>query len=173
MLPVADMPRVPGFATPGDLYCVTQAPAPLFGMPYPWRVDWRGLYGAGVRGVVCLASAHPDYDPSPVELIAAVELTDLIGGGPPPDPAAELTAIRAQVDVVVAHLERGRGVAVHCVGGRGRTGTVLGCVLVRLGHAPAEVVRYLDALHRTRGKSGWPEADWQAGVVEAEVTRER
>ena len=32
---------------------------------------------------------------------------------------------------VVAHLERGTGVAVHCMGGRGRTGTVIGVALVR------------------------------------------
>jgi protein-tyrosine phosphatase len=54
---------------------------------------------------------------------------------------------------------------VHCVGGRGRTGTVLGCVLRELGHSPGEVVDFLDRVHKARGKAGWPESPWQGQLV--------
>jgi hypothetical protein len=167
MLTLADMPTVPGFETPRQLYCVAAAPAPLFGMEYPMyrtRDDWQVLYDAGVRGVVCL-DAPARYDPDPVRLLGTIDLEDLVDGGPPRDPPGELARVEQAVKLVLASLERGEGLVVHCVGGRGRTGTVLGSVLVRLGEGPRSVIAYLDQLHKARGRSGWPESRWQHGVV--------
>ncbi len=48
---------------------------------------------------------------------------------------------------------------VHCHGGTGRTGTVLGCVLRELGVQAAEVIDFLDRVHKARGKPGWPESN--------------
>jgi protein-tyrosine phosphatase len=62
-------------------------------------------------------------------------------------------------------LQAGDGVVVHCAGGTGRTGTVIGCVLRLLGVAAVQVISYLDHLHQARGRSGWPEAEWQSQVV--------
>ena len=53
------------------------------------------------------------------------------------------------------------------MGGRGRTGTVLGVALVRLGHAPDAVVDYLHRVAVGRGRRGWPESAWQADIVRA------
>jgi len=164
------MPRVAGFNVPRDLYCVALAPAPLFGMPNPAsrpREAWQALAAAGARGVLCLAGESPGYDPSPLELIGTVDLEDLFYGGPPRDPLAELELVRRQVDRVLDRLEAGAGVVVHCVGGTGRTGTVLGAVLVFLGKEPGSVIEYLDRLNSARGRPGWPEAPWQADVVRA------
>jgi protein-tyrosine phosphatase len=47
-----------------------------------------------------------------------------------------------------AHVAAGRRVAVHCIGGLGRTGTIVGCYLVSTGTAPAAA---LDLLRRLRG----------------------
>ena len=44
------------------------------------------------------------------------------------------------LDAVDAALARGEGVLVHCWGGIGRTGTVIGCWLARHGHAVGEGV---------------------------------
>ncbi len=55
---------------------------------------------------------------------------------------------------------------VHCHGGTGRTGTVLGCVLRELGVQAAEVIDFLDRVHKARGKPGWPESSWQRELVE-------
>lgn len=101
--------------------------------------------------------------------MGAFELEDLFHGGPPRDAAAELELVRRQVNSVLQRLTAGARVVVHCAGGTGRTGTVLGCVLVRLGHEPERVVEYLGGVHRARGRAGWPEAEWQAEVGRAAV----
>jgi predicted protein tyrosine phosphatase len=43
---------------------------------------------------------------------------------------ADMVAI---LDSINSHIEKGKPVYVHCWGGRGRTGTVVGCYLVRHG----------------------------------------
>ena len=52
-------------------------------------------------------------------------------------------------------LERNQGVVIHCWAGRGRTGTVLGCVLRSLGFESDVVLDYLSTVQRARGASGW------------------
>lgn len=168
MLELGAMPCVPGFSTPEELYCVALEPAPLFGMPHPMRrppQDWQASFDAGIRGVLCLSGERAHYDPGPVELLGAVELEDLFEGDPPVDPRAELALVRRQVERVLERLAKREGVVVHCAAGRGRTSTVLGSALVRLGEEPKRVIDYLDRLHKRRGRSGWPEAGWQASVV--------
>jgi hypothetical protein len=126
---------------------------------------WPALHAAGVRHVVCLTAAKPGYDPRPLRLAHAVGLQDLVDGSGPREPVAEERLVWAAVEVVLDLLAAGEGVVVHCAGGTGRTGTVIGAVLRALG-APAEtVLRDLDALHRARGARGWPESPWQAEVV--------
>jgi len=48
--------------------------------------------------------------------------------------------IRAILDFIAAEIERGRAVYVHCLGGLGRTGTVVGCWLARHGIASGPAV---------------------------------
>lgn len=69
------------------------------------------------------------------------------------------------METIVGHLRASNGVAVHCHGGTGRTGTVIGAVLVRLGHDPEEVCDWLHQVHVARGRDGWPESDWQQSVL--------
>lgn len=47
--------------------------------------------------------------------------------------AADHMAMVGILDSIDAHIEEGRPVYVHCWGGRGRTGTVVGCYLMRHG----------------------------------------
>jgi hypothetical protein len=153
-------------AVPAELYWVTRTPAPLAGMSYPRRHSWSDLHAAGFRHVVCLT--HPDapYDPAPLS-VRAVLMQDLYARPEPDDPERELAQALVATDLVMEHLAAGEGVVVHCHAGRGRTGTVIGCALVRLGHDPATVVDWLHRVQRTRGKRGWPEQPWQETVVRA------
>ena len=95
----------------------------------PPETDWHALHDEGFAHVVRL---HPaDYDPAPL-IAHDVVLEDLYGGASPHDPAAEQRRIWDAADLIAAHVTRGEGVVVHCVGGTGRTGTVLACTLRRL-----------------------------------------
>lgn len=52
-------------------------------------------------------------------------------------------------------LERGRKLYVHCHGGIGRTGTTVGCYLVRHGYSGEETLRKLASLWQTVPKSAF------------------
>ncbi len=153
-------------AIPGDLYFVARGPAPLVGMGFPARVNWQMLHDEGIRHVVCLThDLDVPYDSAPI-VCHPIALQDLFcEPDGPTDPVAELMKVRRAASVAADALTNGEGVAVHCRGGRGRAGTVIGVALVLLGHRPRDVVSYLDRLHTTRGKGGWPESRWQAEVV--------
>lgn len=159
----------PGFignlAVPAELWWATREPAPLAGMAYPHRADWELLHAEGFHHVVCLTDGAARYDPLPLES-HAFELQDQYVSGPS-DPDAEHRLVEAAVDAVVDALSAGEGVLVHCHAGRGRTGTVVGGALVRLGHDPEDVVEWLHRVQRARSKRGWPENPWQADAVRA------
>jgi hypothetical protein len=75
----------------------------------------------------------------------------------------EMTAI---LDVLDAALAAGRVVYLHCWGGVGRTGTVVGCYLVRHGMRGEEALAALDACGLTSRMGGllhrrpWPSVRW-------------
>lgn len=170
LVDVPDMFEIPGLQIPDQLYQVLRDPAPLAGMKHPSvSTPWDEMYQAGLKYVVCLTCAHPTYDPSPVTLLRAVTLRNLDNRDRPPDPDSEARLISEVTTAVTERLLDGSGVVVHCVGGRGRTGTVLGCVLRELRYSAKEIIEYLDTLHRARTRPGWPESSWQAEVVEQYV----
>jgi protein-tyrosine phosphatase len=162
-----DMASLPGLAVPNDFYWVLQHPAPLAGMPYPSpRTPWHHLAAAGFGSVVCLESHGPVYDPSPLVIGHRTSLQDLYGGSVPHSPEQEEWLVHRAAQAVTARLQAGEGVVVHCAGGTGRTGTVIGCVLRGMGMTAEQVIAYLHRLHRARGRSGWPESEWQSEVVQ-------
>jgi predicted protein tyrosine phosphatase len=132
------------------------------------------LLDAGVRQFVDLTEAGEynlrPYWPIVQELAAArgvaVDHTRLAipdMGTPPP---AHMAAILDTIDASVA---AGRGVYVHCFGGIGRTGTVVGCYLVRHGaraeDALAEIARR--RVGTPDGHRRSPETDAQWRMVRA------
>lgn len=153
-----------GVRMPQDFYWVLAEPTPLAGMRYPAAsFPWSKLHTAGFCQVVSL---HPGpYDPTPLTKVFSEHLDDLVGGGPPRDDIQEREKIRGAVKAIVGALQSGQGVVVHCAGGRGRSGTVIGCCLRELGFGADEIIKYLDRLHKARGKPGWPESPWQSSLV--------
>jgi hypothetical protein len=79
--------------------------------------------------------------------------------------ADEMTAT---LDALDAALERDV-VYVHCLGGSGRTGTVIGCWLVRHGMDAEQALRTIAALRRETayGERRSPETDEQCALVRA------
>lgn len=167
LLTAPQMPQIQDILMPNEFYWILKEPALLGGMSYPSSATpWQNIYDAGFHHIVCLTDDEPRYDPAPLSMLHAVKLQDLYGGLAPRDSKREEHLIETAVHAVQGKLLHNEGVVVHCVGGTGRTGTVLGCTLRTLGLAASEVLAYLDELNKARGQAGWPEAAWQADLVE-------
>ncbi len=164
MLDVKTMPRVPGIAVPAELYVVADEPALLGGMALPRpTTPWAALHAAGFRNVLSLEPAR--FDPAPLARLETVPLQDLHGGRHPKTPDDERASVLRAARLVHEAITRGEGTVVHCVGGTGRTGTVLGCVLRLMGHPAEDAIAYLARVNQARGGRTWPEAPWQAETV--------
>lgn len=144
-------------ATPGPIegsYWVQ--PGRLLAGPYPaarseteTRARLRALIEAGVSVFVDLTEPH-EYAPyMPLALEEAgrlgrrvrhVRLPVVNFDVPEPD------HMRAILDTVDAALLAGETVYIHCMGGIGRTGTAVGCWLVRHGQAGEDALRAIEQL---------------------------
>lgn len=157
-------PLIRNVDVPREVYWVLSSPVLLAGMKFPRpSFPWASLKAVGFGSVVSLHSGA--YDPAPLAIAFSEQLEDVISGGPPTNEANETEKIRKAVVAVVAALQSGQGVVVHCFGGRGRSGTVIGCTLRQLGFEPDEAIAFLDRVHKARGKPGWPESPWQSSLV--------
>ena len=164
LIPPKNSLQAQGLRSPEDFYWVLQDPVPLAGMCLPetnW--PWQSIHDCGFDNLVSL---HPmEHDPTPLTSVYSLPLEDLVHGDPPKNPLLEISKIRSATRTILQSLSDCEGVVVHCWGGRGRTGTVLGCVLRELGYEGETVVKYLDEIQRVRGRKGWPEAVWQSEIV--------
>jgi len=75
----------------------------------------------------------------------------------------------AALDAIDSALAEGGKVYLHCVGGIGRTGTTVGCWLVRHGMKPTDALLHLQELYHTAGQSLFspksPESDEQVRFI--------
>jgi len=72
------------------------------------------------------------------------------------------------LDLIDTSIEDGSGVYVHCWGGVGRTGTVVGCYLIRHGLSPEKALERVHDLFMTRPQTYFttsPETREQTGFV--------
>lgn len=160
------MPAIEGIRIPMNFYLVLKEPVPLAGMSYPRTyTPWEKIGKAGFSSVVCLCDSEVSYNPYPLEVLFSAELEDLHYGNSPFDPDTLEWLVRKATNVIIEEMDAGKGIVVHCMGGIGRTGTVIGCVLRDLGFSAEEVVNYLDEINKLRGFRGWPETEWQAEMV--------
>lgn len=161
-----EMPAIEGISIPLNLYVILKEPAMLAGMSYPgMRTPWKNIRAAGFSSIVCLCDSKVSYNPAPLEVLFSTELEDLHHGFPPLNPQMQEELVREAAKVIKKELDTGKGVVVHCMGGIGRTGTVLGCVLQECGFNADEVINYLNRINKLRGVRGWPEVKWQEDMV--------
>ncbi len=78
-------------------------------------------------------------------------------------------AMSAALDAIDAALAEDRKVYLHCVGGIGRTGTTVGCWLIRHGMKPEAALRHLGQLYQNAAQSYLfshsPETEEQANFI--------
>ena len=114
----------------------------LLAGPYPGpHVD--ALAEAGVDVVFDLTAPDEGLEPYAARLRPGTRLRRR--------PVADFTtpsagAMRETLDLLERELEAGSTVYVHCQGGIGRTGTLLGCLLVQRGQSPEEALAALKAI---------------------------
>ena len=79
----------------------------------------------------------------------------------------EVWHMEAMLGLITSQMEQGHGVYVHCWGGVGRTGTVLGCLAVERGVAREVVLEELAQVRARTGRAGResPETDEQRMFV--------
>jgi hypothetical protein len=168
LLGIENMPQIEGLEIPDVFFLVTREPAPLAGMQRPTsETPWKSFHRIGLQQVVCLTEAPPFYQSDPLAIAGHFPLQDLYNGITPVNPVAEADRIQKAANRIASLLNRKIGVLVHCAGGTGRTGTVIGCVLRRLGYNASDIISYLDQINRQRGsRKGWPESQWQAEMIQ-------
>jgi protein-tyrosine phosphatase len=75
----------------------------------------------------------------------------------------------ATLNTIDTALAEGHKVYLHCVGGIGRTGTTVGCWLIRHGTKPDEAIKRLRELYAASAQSALaphsPEADEQIEFI--------
>ena len=60
------------------------------------------------------------------------------------------------LDLIDRSIKEGSGVYVHCWGGVGRTGTVVGCYLIRHGFSSEDSLKRVHTLFKTRPQTYFP-----------------
>jgi protein-tyrosine phosphatase len=156
-------------------YWVTQNE--LLAGEYPGSLDQDetrqklgALLDAGIRSFVDLTEQHElrPYEPILRELAAECELQ--IGYRRMSVEDMGIPTLE-HMESVLEHIERetrdSRPVYVHCWGGIGRTGTVVGCYLVRHGTTAADALARIAELRRSSpdGHRTSPETDAQRRFV--------
>jgi protein-tyrosine phosphatase len=76
----------------------------------------------------------------------------------------KIVKILNEIDVAI---EKGKHIYLHCQGGRGRTGLIVGCYLARHGSTGNKALRHLQTLQREipGGRGSSPETEGQKRMV--------
>ena len=136
-------------------------PAPFSGMPYPTTEKIRLIPFPRYQGIFCLADEETDYESAPLRQLGRVYLEDLSSGGNPVDRVGEGMLTIRVIREIVSEIIAGRGVVVHCWGGRGRSGFIAAGVLVAFGCTPEKARNIVNRATTKAGLGPWPESDWQ------------
>ena len=116
----------------------------------------RKILDAGVTAFVDLTQRREPLRPYEEELEA---ISSLVPRAHFPIHDVSIPAspqqMRRILDFIDAEIERGGCVYLHCWGGHGRTGTVVGCWLRRHGRGQQQAIEELQRLWQRNEKSTW------------------
>jgi protein-tyrosine phosphatase len=162
---------------PGDSYWVEEGR--FLAGPYPGDPDAareRERLGAfldfGVRRFVDLTEPGEHHPYAPILRRVASQRpfdVDHVRLAIPDKSVPTRRRMRGILDVIDADLDEGESVYLHCRGGAGRTGTVVGCFLIERGLEPDDALAQITAdrsgIASRRGHWSSPETDEQRRFV--------
>lgn len=140
---------------------------PCFYAPYECRQLLSRIVDAGIRTFIDLTQADEripgalqpaDYSSSLKEIADAMNIKLWHKRKPIIDRDVPMRAGMAMIlDMIDDSIQNGRPLYVHCMGGIGRTGVVVGCYLARHGYASGNgVIRYIADLRNHVDFIDWP-----------------
>jgi len=166
--------------TPADPDCYWVEPGRLLAGEYPGdddlptaRAKLQALLQCGIRSFVDLTEADEPLEP--YDLLLNEEAASLglsisyVRLGVPDMGVPDRDGMRTILDTIGRAVDNGSPAYVHCWGGIGRTGTVVGCWLADRGLAGQNVLETLARLRQESGKRRRlsPETAVQADFVRA------
>lgn len=146
---------------------------PAFGKDEISQERIRWLLASGVNSFLDLTRDGEYGLRSYVDLLRGLQDQEIrISYQRHPVPDMQVPAVDEMIRIL-DHIENeignGRTIYLHCYGGRGRTGTVVGCFLVRNGmdggSALAQITRLRRELQVPEGRLASPETDEQRQMV--------
>lgn len=113
-------------------------PNKLYGMPAPEEKDLKNLYDKGIRSIVCLLEDNSNIETYNTNGFESLWL-------PVADNAAPtFEQIEKLVEFIDSQNQKNNSVAIHCQGGRGRTGTLIASYLISKGATYEEAINQID-----------------------------
>lgn len=113
-------------------------PNKLYGMPAPEEKDLKNLSDKGVKSIVCLLEDNSNIEAYNTNGFESLWL-------PVPDnEAPTFEQVEKLVEFIDAQNEKNNPVAIHCQGGKGRTGTLIASYLISKGDTFEEAMNKID-----------------------------
>ena len=113
-------------------------PNQLAGMPQPQVEDLSTLHDSGVRTIISLLEDPVGLDEYEKHNFNSMWFPVADHGVPTPDQMMKL------VEYIDKQLNESNSVAIHCKGGKGRTGTILAAYLIAKGASYEQAMSQID-----------------------------
>ncbi len=170
--PSSKLPIPDSYLVPGTRLYAGEYPGDKYGDVAATRL--AKFLSAGIDTFIDLTESSENLEPYSEPLANVAGNKDVVRHNFPIRDVSitDETGMLRILDAIDAELARGRSVYVHCWGGIGRTGSVVGCWLVRQGATPSDALANVDRLFRSmspakvaRHPSGSPETKQQRDFV--------
>ena len=113
-------------------------PNKLYGMPAPEKKDLQNLSDKKIKSIVCLLEDNSNIEDYNKKGFKSLWLPV------PDDKAPTFEQVEKLVEFVDEQIQKNNPVAIHCQGGKGRTGTLIASYLISKGTSYEEAMEKIE-----------------------------